>query len=100
MRITQKSCEIAISKEDLHVALRLWVKRVTMCGSDDFRIVKITQHPDNKYVVRMTIEPPEKVAEIKAAKAPQSDDRTDASGSTPSREPNPLPPSKTEAGDG
>ncbi len=76
MWIVRGSCEVAISKADLTLAMRLWSKHITMAGSDDFRITALTLHPSNKYVLRMTIEPPEKVAEIKEAVAEKAAEET------------------------
>ena len=67
MRIVQGTCEIALSKEDVTAAMRLWVRSVTMAGIDDFQIESVTLHPGNKYVLRMVIKPPEAAKRIKAS---------------------------------
>lgn len=58
MKVFKGTCEIALSKADLTHAMWLWVKQNTMAGSADFRVACVTQHPGNKFVVRITVEPP------------------------------------------
>jgi hypothetical protein len=66
MKVFLGQCEIALSKDDLARALRLWVKHVTFAQDGEFCIERFTLHPDAKYPIRMTVQPPTKVAQVKA----------------------------------
>lgn len=64
------TCEIALSREDLTEALRLWFDAMTFGG--EFRIGKFTMHPDAKFVMRVAIEP-HSARQIKETREAQSD---------------------------
>lgn len=49
------TCEVAISKEDMEYAMQLWLEKASL---SDYRVCGVTLHPGNKYVARVTVEPP------------------------------------------
>ena len=71
-RVFLKSCEIALSDADLRHALMLWVERCTMASRSEYVLESFSLHPGNKYVVRMTVQPPAVVAKVGAAERQKS----------------------------
>ncbi len=58
MKIFKGACEIAFSREDVEAAMRLWLTDRTRLYDGEFTITNMTLHPGNKYVMRVTVEPP------------------------------------------
>lgn len=49
------TCEVAISKADMEYAMQLWLEKASL---SEHRVVGVTLYPGNKYVARVTVEPP------------------------------------------
>lgn len=48
--------EVGLTRDELRQALRAWMDKKAMIY--EYRVTSVTLHPDAKYVVRFTVEPP------------------------------------------
>jgi len=59
------ACEVAISQDDLVQAMQLWLEKGSL---NDFSVRSVSLHPNNKYVARITVEPPHSINSKSATK--------------------------------
>lgn len=50
------SIEIGLTRDEVRQALRAWLDR--KMSLNEYRVTGVTLHPDAKYVLRFTVEPP------------------------------------------
>lgn len=60
--------EIGLTRDEVRQALRAWMDRKTALM--EYRVTSVTLHPDARYVVRFTVEPPLEPEAKQAIKTP------------------------------